>query len=142
MNRYYSLYHYTLNGQPISTIDLAARAGCTKHAMRKRLTTGGLTPEQAVAAGARKKPAPRRDRPLVPKHHQKPAAKGPHKVTRSAWAKDAEANISGDTKVTIAAAPPGRFDIVGPAPSVFGAMRPGQYLQHDSAIARAYGAEP
>ena len=44
---------YTLNGKPITAAELAALAGCTRAAMQHRLTEGRMSPEAAVAAGAR-----------------------------------------------------------------------------------------
>ena len=44
---------YTLNGQPVTVSELAAMAGCDRRAMQQRLTGAGLTPEEAVAAGAK-----------------------------------------------------------------------------------------
>ena len=43
---------YTLNGQPVTGPQLAALAGCGEEAMRSRMRAG-MTPEQAVAAGAK-----------------------------------------------------------------------------------------
>ncbi len=44
---------YKLNGKPVSVPDLAALAGCRPGTMQYRLKTMGMTPEAAVAAGAR-----------------------------------------------------------------------------------------
>ena len=44
---------YTLNGKPITAAELATLAGCTRVAMQHRLTKGRMSPEEAVAAGAR-----------------------------------------------------------------------------------------
>lgn len=155
---------HMLDGKPIYVRELARMAGCSKAAMQQRLSKHGMTPEQAVAAGARMttggaSPKQKQARRVGGAHDAGVAPPAPPTRAKSvfdvstgaaviakvratqhsvrAFAPDAEVIIPPDVKRTVAETPKDRrFEIDGPRPSTFG--RIGQYESTGSAIERQY----
>lgn len=119
-------------GEKVSIQDLAALAGCSYAAMHGRLTKHGCTPEEAVNF----KPARRAAAPLPVKAATTAA---PVSITAAplVLAKDAEPVIPEGLVPDVRKTPPGRFDVTSAEP-VFGAMKPGQYLDGGAPWVRAY----
>lgn len=140
---------YMHDGQQVTAVDLAALAGCSADTMRARLRAG-IAPALAVEMG---KADIRRKRVLAQKPERKSAAVEPHRHAKrrarqqASWqaakiAKDARRSPQGEVivpkglQVQRAPAPRGRFDVDN-APALFGALKPGQYLEGGSAWAQA-----
>ena len=131
---------YEFRGQMLTAAELAAIAGCAPGAMHNRLTISRVTPEEAVAAGAR---MPRRPRQMQAKAKASARDAGvapPAPPTRAPSVfevkldRSAEAVIPPNVKRTVAPALPDRFAPVV-VPSTFG--RIGSYERTGSALERA-----
>ncbi len=158
-------FKYRWKGELVSAAFLADLAGCSKTAMSQRLCTLQMTPEEAVARGPNVHhsrlagdqqpatvPAPTVIplAPVTPRpgfgeqmHREALRSSTSHKAKAPpappAFAKDTPVILPEGVKVTVAPTPRDRFS-VDPAevPSSFSSMRPGQYLDNDNALARAY----
>lgn len=124
---------YQFKGAMVSRVDLAAAAGCSVMAMRKRLEH--MTPEQAVAAGE-KMPEGGAARKAALKAVPT-ANKPPAKDYGLRLAPDAPTiKLATETKTVGKPAPASRFGDLKPS-GLFSSLRPGEYPE-ESHMAKVY----
>ena len=136
---------YELEGRPVTVAELAQLAGCTKPAMQERLTKSGLTPEQAIAAGAKLPARGRRSEPLriagvvvETKGRGQGIRVKELQFMGAKLDRQAEVITPADVKRTVAPPIPERFSTAGAVP-LFSGLGPGRYLAGDTHMAKVYG---
>lgn len=106
----------------------------------ERLANGTANASQPAPAATGPKPKPHPATVQARAIPSRAAVDAPVVIRKAAAPQHQEVTYSPDLKVTIAKAPPGRYEVDEPVKYGFSTMPLGAYFAADSAVARAYGA--